>query len=53
MFGPVVQEISFKDICIFSSGGNFVQRSRTVQAILVEDFIRSRVGISGTTAKSR
>ena len=30
MFWPLVKEISFKDISIFSSGGQFVQPSRTV-----------------------
>ena len=36
MFGPVVKKMLFKDIAIFSSGGHFVQRSRTVCAVLVE-----------------
>ena len=28
MFWPVVKEISFKDISIFSSGGHFVQKQK-------------------------
>ena len=31
----------FKDISIFSSGGHFVQQSRSVCAILVADMMRS------------
>ena len=38
MFGPVVKEkISAKDISILSSGGQFVQCSRSVCAILVHE----------------
>ena len=32
---------TFEDISIFSSGGHFVQRSRTVCAILVEGIMRN------------
>ena len=39
-FGPVVKEdILFKDSSICSSGGHFVQLSRTVCAILVVDIM--------------
>ena len=33
--------MTFKDISIFSSGGHFVQRSRTVGKSLVEDIMTS------------
>ena len=33
--------MSFKDICIFSSGSHFDQESRTVCAILVEGIMRN------------
>ena len=36
----MVQEISFKDIS-YSSGGNFVQCSKTISAILIEDIMRN------------
>ena len=35
-FGPVVQEMLFKDI-----SGHFVQRSKTICAVLVEDIMRN------------
>ena len=35
-FELVVQEVWFKDLSIFSSGGHIVQQSRIVTAILVE-----------------
>ena len=42
IFGPVVEkEIFFKDIPIFSFGDHFVQKSRTVCAILVEGNMRN------------
>ena len=41
MFWTVVKEISFKAIFIFYSGGHFVQRSRTIYAILLECIIRN------------
>ena len=34
--GPEVQEMSFKNIFIWSSAGPFVQQSRTICAIMVE-----------------
>ena len=38
---PVVREMLFKDISIFSSGGHFVRRSRRVFAILLEIILRN------------
>ena len=41
-FGPVVQEeVSFKDILIWSSGGSFVQLSRIICANLVDGIKRN------------
>ena len=41
-FGPVVQEeMPFKDIFIWRSGGPFIQRSGTICAILVEGIMRN------------
>ena len=37
----VKEEKSFKGFSIFSSGGHFVQRSRTVSAILVDSHLRN------------
>ena len=38
---PVVREMLFKDISIFSSGGHFVRQSRRVFAILLEIILRN------------
>ena len=40
-FWPVVNEMSFKDISIYSSDGHFVQWSKTVCAIMVEGIMRN------------
>ena len=40
-FEPVVWEMLFKDIFIWSSGGPFVQPSGTICAILVEVIMRN------------
>ena len=39
MTWPVVKEVLLEDIFIFSSGGHFVQQSRMVGAIVVENII--------------
>ena len=35
------KKMTFKGFSIFSSGGHFVQRSRTILAILVEGHLRN------------
>ena len=40
-FGPVVQEISFKRVFIWSSGSPPVQWSRTIYAIFVKRLMRN------------
>ena len=40
-FGPVVKEVLFIDISLFSSGSHFVQQSKLTCAMLVEAITRN------------